>query len=48
MKAIVTVTLKPDVLDPQGQAIQKACVSLVDGGAEVSRFGIYPVGFAEC
>ena len=28
MKAIVTVTLKPDVLDPQGQAIQKACVSL--------------------
>ena len=28
MKAIVTVTLKPDVLDPQGQAIQKACISL--------------------
>lgn len=28
MKAIVTVTLKPDVLDPQGQAIQKACASL--------------------
>ncbi len=28
MKAIVTVTLKPDVLDPQGQAIQKACRSL--------------------
>ena len=28
MKAIVTVTLKPDVLDPQGQAIQKACLSL--------------------
>ena len=28
MKAIVTVTLKPDVLDPQGEAIRKACVSL--------------------
>ena len=28
MKAVVTVTLKPDVLDPQGQAIQKACHSL--------------------
>ena len=28
MKAIVTVTLKPDVLDPQGQAIQKVCASL--------------------
>jgi len=28
MKAVVTVTLKPDVLDPQGQAIQKACGSL--------------------
>ena len=28
MKAIVRVTLKPDVLDPQGKAIQKASVSL--------------------
>ena len=28
MKAVVSVTLKPDVLDPQGQAIQKACRSL--------------------
>ena len=28
MKGIVTVSLKPDVLDPQGQAIQKACASL--------------------
>ena len=28
MKARVTVSLKPDVLDPQGQAIQKACASL--------------------
>ena len=28
MKAVVTVTLKPDVLDPQGKAIQHACGSL--------------------
>lgn len=28
MKAIVCVTLKPDVLDPQGRAIQRACRSL--------------------
>ena len=28
MKALVHVTLKPDVLDPQGKAIQKASASL--------------------
>lgn len=28
MKGLVRVTLKPDVLDPQGKAIQKASVSL--------------------
>jgi phosphoribosylformylglycinamidine synthase len=28
MKATVCVTLKRDVLDPQGKAIQRACVSL--------------------
>ena len=28
MKAWVSVTLKPDVLDPQGEAIRKACGSL--------------------
>ena len=28
MRALVHVTLKPDVLDPQGKAIQKASVSL--------------------
>ena len=28
MKALVYVTLKPDVLDPQGEAIRKACRSL--------------------
>ena len=39
MKAIVTVTLKPDVLDPQGQAIQKACVSLGHEGIRSVRQG---------
>lgn len=28
MKALIHVTLKPDVLDPQGKAIQRACASL--------------------
>ena len=28
MKALVHVTLKPDVLDPQGKAIARACTSL--------------------
>jgi phosphoribosylformylglycinamidine synthase PurS subunit len=28
VKAIVCVTLKPDVLDPQGRAIQHACATL--------------------
>jgi len=28
VKALIHVTLKPDVLDPQGKAIQKASVSL--------------------
>lgn len=28
MKAIVCVTLKPDVLDPQGRAVQRACATL--------------------
>ncbi len=28
MKVQVAVTLKPDVLDPQGEAIRKACASL--------------------
>jgi phosphoribosylformylglycinamidine synthase len=39
VKAIVTVTLKPDVLDPQGQAIQKACVSLGHAGIRKVRQG---------
>jgi phosphoribosylformylglycinamidine synthase PurS subunit len=28
VKALVYVTLKPDVLDPQGEAIRKACQTL--------------------
>ena len=28
MKATVCVRLKPDVLDPQGRAIQRACATL--------------------
>jgi phosphoribosylformylglycinamidine synthase len=28
VKALIHVTLKPDVLDPQGKAIQRACGSL--------------------
>jgi len=28
VKATVCVTLKPDVLDPQGRAIQRACATL--------------------
>lgn len=39
MKAIVTVTLKPDVLDPQGVAIQKACGSLGYAGIRGVRQG---------
>ena len=39
MKAIVTVTLKPDVLDPQGEAIRKACLSLGHGGVSGVRQG---------
>lgn len=35
MKAQVTVTLKQDVLDPQGTAILRACESL--GHAGISR-----------
>ena len=39
MKALVTVTLKPDVLDPQGQAIQKAIGSLGHAGISNVRQG---------
>ena len=39
MKALVHVTLKPDVLDPQGKAIQKASVSLGHQGVTSVRQG---------
>ena len=39
MKALVHVTLKPDVLDPQGKAIQKASVSLGHAGVSSVRQG---------
>ena len=39
MKALVRVTLKPDVLDPQGKAIQKASASLGYEGIQSVRQG---------
>lgn len=39
MRALVHVTLKPDVLDPQGKAIQHACASLGYGAVEEVRQG---------
>ena len=44
MKALVHVTLKPDVLDPQGKAIQHACGSLgYDGVTEVRQGKLFEV-----
>jgi phosphoribosylformylglycinamidine synthase len=39
VKAIVHVTLKPEVLDPQGQAIARACASLGYAGVRSVRQG---------
>ena len=39
MKALIHVTLKPDVLDPQGTAIRSACASLGYAGVEGVRQG---------
>jgi phosphoribosylformylglycinamidine synthase subunit PurS len=39
MKAIVTVELKPSVLDPQGKAIQHSLSSLGFAGVEDVRVG---------
>lgn len=39
MKALIHVTLKPDVLDPQGKAIRNACASLGYTGIEEVRQG---------
>jgi phosphoribosylformylglycinamidine synthase len=39
VKALVQVTLKPDVLDPQGKAIRSACGQLGYRGVESVRQG---------
>jgi phosphoribosylformylglycinamidine synthase len=39
VKALVHVTLKPDVLDPQGKAIQHACGTLGYAGITGVRQG---------
>ncbi len=39
MKARVTITLKPGVLDPQGKAIEHALGSLGFTGVELARAG---------
>ena len=48
MKAVVTVTLKSGVLDPQGKAIQSALGSLGFGGVDGVRQGkIFEIDLAE-
>ena len=39
MNAVITVSLKPSVLDPQGKAIQHSLSSLGFGGVEDVRVG---------
>jgi len=39
VKAVVHVVLKPEVLDPQGQAIARACASLGYAGVRSVRQG---------
>lgn len=39
MRATVLVTVKPDVLDPQGRAIQRGCASLGYTGVRDVRQG---------
>lgn len=47
MKARVTVTLKPGVLDPQGKAIEGALASLgVDGVASVRQGKVFDIEVA--
>ena len=48
MKAVITVTLKSGVLDPQGKAIQSALGSLGFGGVDSVRQGkIFEIDLAE-
>jgi phosphoribosylformylglycinamidine synthase len=47
VKALVHVTLKPDVLDPQGKAIQHACASLgYDAVEDVRQGKLFEVNLA--
>jgi phosphoribosylformylglycinamidine synthase len=47
VKAIVCVTLKPDVLDPQGRAIQRACATLgYDGVADVRQGKLFEIALS--
>ena len=48
MKAVVTVELKPSVLDPQGKAIQHSLSSLGFAGVEDVRVGkLFKIALAE-
>ena len=48
MKARITITLKPGVLDPQGQAIQGALGALgFDGIASVRQGKVFDIELAE-
>jgi phosphoribosylformylglycinamidine synthase len=47
VKATVCVTLKPDVLDPQGRAIQRACATLgYDAVADVRQGKLFEIELA--
>ena len=47
MKALVQVTLKSDVLDPQGKAIRSACAQLGYQAVESVRQGkLFEIGLA--
>lgn len=47
MKATVCVTLKPDVLDPQGRAIKRACATLgYDAVADVRQGKLFEIELA--
>ncbi len=49
MKARVTVTLKPGILDPQGKAIAAALVRLGHAGVEGVRAGkVFFLDLADC
>lgn len=47
MRAIVCVTLKPDVLDPQGRAIQRATATLgYDAITDVRQGKLFEISLA--